>query len=90
MSYCLGMKIQVVSTAEINEVEVELVFEFEYTPAEKGSHGFYGEQIEPDIDESIEFVAAYNKDGEEIQNLFSEDIDRAMDLALQEVERDGE
>ena len=85
MSYSLGMTIRVQSTAEINEVERELTFEFEYHPAEKGSRDYYGQQIEPDIHERLDFCTAYDEDGQEIETLFPEDIDTARNLALDEI-----
>lgn len=78
------MTIRVQSTTEINEVEQEVTFEFDYSPAEQGSRDCYGQQNEPDTCESMRFYAAYDEKGEEIE-VPSEDVDVARDLAFQEV-----
>jgi len=79
------MIIQVQSIVEINEIQKELTFEFEYSPAEKGSRGYYGEQIEPDVESEMEFFAAYDEDGEEIEITCKDEIECARQLAWQEV-----
>jgi len=79
--------VQVQSFVELNEVELELCFEFEFTPAERGSRGFYGEQIEPDTHGEMEFYSATNEDGMEI-DVTQKDIEAARELAWQEVAND--
>ena len=73
---------------EINEIQQELTFEFEFTPAERGSRGFYGEQIEPDTNDEMEFLAAYDEDGEEIEITCKQEIECACERAWQEVAND--
>jgi len=78
------MTIRVQSTVEINEIERELTFEFEYTPAERGSCDYYGQQMEPDAEENMRFYAAYDENGEEVE-VPSEDVDAASEFAFEEV-----
>ena len=95
MSYDLAMSttsttrlVQVQFNVEIGEIEKELTFEFEFTPAERGSRGFYGEQIEPDTNDEMEFLAAYDEDGEEIEITCKDEIECACERAWQEVTND--
>ena len=85
MSYSLGMTIQVQSTAEINEMDQELTFEFSYRPAEKGSRDQYGQKMEPDLEESLEFWGAFDEDGAEIEIEWPQDIEAARVLAFNEI-----
>jgi len=79
--------VQVQSFVELHEVEMEFCFEFEFTPAERGSRGFYGEQIEPDTHGEMEFYSATDEDGMEI-DVTQKDIEAARELAWQEVAND--
>ena len=79
--------IQVQSYAELDDIEYELTFEFEYTPTEKGSRGFYGEQIEPDTHGQMEFYTAIDSDGMEV-DVLPRHIDAATELAWQQVSDD--
>ena len=79
--------VQVQSFAQLDEVEMELCFEFEYTPAEKGSRDFYGQAMEPDTHGRMEFYCATDQDGEEI-DVIQRHIDAAAELAWQEVAND--
>jgi hypothetical protein len=83
--YSLGMTIQVQSTAEIHEMDQELTFEFSYRPAEKGSRDQYGQKMEPDLEESLEFWGAFDEDGAEIEIEWPEDIEAARVLAFNEI-----
>jgi hypothetical protein len=94
MLYSLAMSntsttrlIQVQSFAQLDEVEMELCFEFEFTPAERGSRGFYGEQIEPDTHGEMEFYCATDSDGMEVE-VIQRHIEAARELAWQEVAND--
>lgn len=79
--------IQVQSYAELDDIEHELIFEFEYTPTEKGSRGFYGEQIEPDTHGRMEFYTAIDSDGMEV-DVLPRHIEVATELAWQQVSED--
>lgn len=79
--------IQVQSYAALDDIEYELTFEFEYTPSEKGSRGFYGEQIEPDTNGRMEFYCATDDDGMEV-DVLPRHIDAATELAWQQVSED--
>jgi hypothetical protein len=79
--------IQVQSYAELDDIEYELTFEFEYTPSEKGSRGFYGEQIEPDTHGRMDFNTAIDSDGMEV-DVLPRHIEAATDLAWQQVSED--
>jgi hypothetical protein len=79
--------IQVQSYAELDDIEHELTFEFEYTPTEKGSRGFYGEQIEPDTHGRMDFYNAIDSDGMEV-DVLPRHIEAATDLAWQQVSED--
>ena len=79
--------IQVKSYAELDDIEYELTFEFEYTPTEKGSRGFYGEQIEPDTHGRMDFYTAIDSDGMEV-DVLPRHIEAATDLAWQQVSED--
>lgn len=80
--------VQVQFNVEIGEIEKELTFEFEYTPSCKGSRDFYGQQNEPDTNDEMEFVAAYDEDGEEVEIACKQEIECACQLAWQEVAND--
>ena len=73
---------------EINEIQQELTFEFEFTPSCKGSRDFYGQENEPDTSEEMEFLAAYDDDGKEIEIACKQEIECARELAWQEVSND--
>lgn len=95
LSYDLAMSttsttrlVQVQSFAQLDEVEMELCFEFEYIPAEKGSRDFYGQAMEPDTHGRMEFYCATDQDGEEIEITCKQEIDAAAELAWQEVTND--
>ena len=95
LSYDLAMSttsttrlVQVQFNVEIGEIEKELTFEFEFTPSCKGSRDFYGQAVEPDTHGSVEFLAAYDEDGEEIEITCKDEIECACQLAWQEVTND--
>jgi hypothetical protein len=80
------MKIETTFTVEkidpqteniLGEFELDIVGKF--TPEERGSRGFYGEQMEPDIASQMEFIAAY-LDGEEYELTKEEIHDATMKL----------
>jgi hypothetical protein len=79
--------VQVQSYAEVDDIEHELTFEFEYTPAEKGSRDFYGQQNEPDTHGRMEFYCATDQDGMEVE-VIERHIEAARELAWQEVAND--
>ena len=60
----------------LGEFELDIVGEF--TPEERGSHGYYGEQMEPDWPAKVEFEVAY-LDGEEYE-LTREEVKQAEQL----------
>ena len=79
------MTIRVQSNVEINEVEQEITFEFDYSPAEQGSRDYYGQQNEPDTCENMRFYAAYDQNGEEIEITCKQEIECAREMAFEEV-----
>jgi len=82
-----SMTIEVQSTADINDVEVELFFEFDYIRGEKGSRDYYGQQNEPDTESRMDFCCAIDSDGMEI-DVLPRHIDAATELAWQQVSED--
>ena len=84
----MSKTVQVVMNVEMNEIEKELIFEFEYSPAEKGSFGDYGQQMEPDIEDSMEFYAAYDESGVEIEISCKQEIECAREMAWQQIAND--
>lgn len=79
--------IQVQSYAALDDIEMELTFEFEYYPAEQGSRDYYGVQIEPDTHGRMEFYCAIDDDGMEV-DVIQRHIDAATELAWQQVSDD--
>ncbi len=59
--------IQVVLTVEIQGKEIAACFSFDYSPAEKGGRGRYGEALEPDVAASMTFLEATDEDGGELE-----------------------
>jgi hypothetical protein len=90
------MKIETTMTVEkIDPITENVLGEFEldiignFTPEERGSRGFYGEQMEPDYPAKVEFEVAY-LDGEEY-DLTREEIARAEALLWDAIpEKDSE
>jgi hypothetical protein len=79
--------IDVQHTVEINEVEKELTFQFEYFPEERGSRDYYGQQMEPDSPGYMDFYCAIDEEAMEI-DVLPRDIDAARELAWQQVADD--
>ena len=68
--------------------EIEINLFGEYSPAEKGSRGYYGEAMEPDYSSTVDFWKAEDDFGNEIE-LTEEQIDQAQ-KALENVLDDFE
>ena len=82
--------LQVFQIVELEEgVEKELCFEFDYSPAERGSRDHYGAQMEPDYDGHLEFISATDDDGQEVE-VSSEDIASAEYKAYEQICDDAE
>jgi hypothetical protein len=82
MSTTSSTEVEIQMGVEINEIEKELTFQFEYIPCSKGSRDFYGQQNEPDTEDRMEFLAALDEDGEEI-DVSNRDIECAREQAFE-------
>jgi hypothetical protein len=78
------MIIEVQSTVDINDVETEVFFQFDYIPVDRGSHDHYGQQNEPDVESRMEFYTAIDSDGMEV-DVLPRHIEAATELAWQQV-----
>ena len=87
LSYSLGMsttsttEVEIQMGVEMNEIEKELTFQFEYIPSSKGSRDFYGQQNEPDTEDRMEFLVALDEDGQEFE-ISNQDIECARERAF--------
>ena len=69
---------------EREDKEIEVIVEIDYSPAERGSRGKYGEQMEPDYDEECKACGA-KVDGVDFE-ITDEEAARAEDKFMEELE----